>query len=199
MYFCDSMWRFWVEANLFSMISFVYICIAIGDPEGRVVIPLTGLTQTHCMPSQVRSFIYVICIYVLVSNTIPFQLMFVSFNSNTTVSLVEQELIILPEHLSSAPLYRGVRIARSFVFFVLFCRSLLVHLSFFFWPLFFLSCDVRLLITPLISSNFSFKRIWILPYDICFCILFVIYISLQYLHIRIYIKPFISMYRILLN
>jgi hypothetical protein len=51
---------------------------------GRVVIPLTGLTQTHCMPSQVRSFIYVICIYVLVSNTIPFQLMFVSFNSNTT-------------------------------------------------------------------------------------------------------------------
>jgi hypothetical protein len=30
------------------MLSFVYICIAIGDPEGRVVIPLTGLTQTHC-------------------------------------------------------------------------------------------------------------------------------------------------------
>jgi hypothetical protein len=41
-------------------------------------------------------FIYVICIYVLVSNTIPSQMMFVSFNSNTTVSLVEQELITLP-------------------------------------------------------------------------------------------------------
>jgi hypothetical protein len=32
------------------MLSFVYICIAIGDPEGRVVILLTGLTQTHFMP-----------------------------------------------------------------------------------------------------------------------------------------------------
>ena len=71
-------------------------------------------------------FIYVICIYVLVSNTIPFQMMFVSFNSNTTVSLTEHELITLPEHLSSAPVYSGVRIARSFVFFVVFCRSLLV-------------------------------------------------------------------------
>jgi hypothetical protein len=71
-------------------------------------------------------FINVICIYLLVSNTIPFQMMFMSFNSNTTVSLVEQELITLPEHLSSAPVYSGVRIARSFVFFVVFCRSLLV-------------------------------------------------------------------------
>ena len=141
-------------------------------------------------------FINVICIYLLVSNTIPFQIMFVSFNNNTTVSLVEQELITLPEHLSSAPIYSRVRIARSFVFFVVFVDHCL---SFFFWPLYFLSCDVRLLITPLISSNFSFKRIWILPYDICFCILFVIYISRQYLHIRIYIKPFISMYRILLS
>jgi hypothetical protein len=37
MHLCDSMWRFLVEANLFSMLSFVYICIAIGDLEGRVV------------------------------------------------------------------------------------------------------------------------------------------------------------------
>jgi len=40
------------------MLSFVYICIVIGDPEGRIVIPLTGLTQTHCMPSQVRIWFY---------------------------------------------------------------------------------------------------------------------------------------------
>ena len=141
-------------------------------------------------------FINVICIYVLVSNTIPFQMMFVSFNSNMTVSLVEQELITLPEHLSSAPVYSGVRIARSFVFFVVFCRSLLVL---FLLTIVFSILRCKASDYPLISSNFSFKRIWILPYDICFCILFVIYISLQYLHIRIYIKPFISMYRILLN
>jgi hypothetical protein len=43
---------------------------------------------------------------------------------------------------------------RSFVFCVVFCRSLFVLLCFFFWPLccLFVS-DLRILITPLISSN----------------------------------------------
>jgi len=109
-------------------------------------------------------FIYVICIYVLVSNTIPFQMMFVSFNSNMTVSLVEQ--ITLPEHLSSAPVYSGVRIARSFVFFVVFCRSLLVHLSFFFWPLYFLSCDVRLL-KLFLYKDLNFTIWYLFLYFIC--------------------------------
>jgi len=53
---------------------------------------------------------------------------------------VEQELISLPEHMSSAPVYTGVRIARSFVFFVMFCRSLLVLLSF----LDILKCDFHI-------------------------------------------------------
>ena len=37
---------------------------------------------------------------------------------------VEQELIILPEHLSSPPVVCGVRVVRSLVFHVVFCRSL---------------------------------------------------------------------------
>ena len=44
------------------------------------------------------------------------------------MSHVEQELLILPEHLSSPPVLSGVRIARSLVFHVMFCRSLFVAL-----------------------------------------------------------------------
>ena len=39
------------------------------------------------------------------------------------------------------------------LFSLLFCRSFLVLLSFFFWPLCYLSFDLRLLITSLVSSN----------------------------------------------
>ena len=46
------------------------------------------------------------------------------------VSHVEQELRTLSEHTSSPPLFSGVRVTRSLVFFVMFCRSLFVPLSF---------------------------------------------------------------------
>ena len=42
------------------------------------------------------------------------------------VSLVEEELIFLLEHLSSLPVFSGVRVARSLVFCVMFCWSLFV-------------------------------------------------------------------------
>ena len=70
------------------------------------------------------------------------------------------------------PGFSGVRVARSLVFCVVFCRSLFVLLSFFFWPLCFLSFfDLRILITslwylrftdsdylPLLSSNSSWHN-----------------------------------------
>ena len=63
------------------------------------------------------------------------------------VQLVEQELLTIPEHLSSSPV---------FSFMCLFCRSLFVLLSFFIWtlccPFFF---DIRILIIYLVSSNSS--------------------------------------------
>ena len=77
---------------------------------------------------------------------------FIRFVTRVTrrVSLVDQELPTLPEHLS-LPLVFSV--ARYWVFCVGFCRSLFV-LSFFFWPLCCLSSfDLRILITPLVSSN----------------------------------------------
>ena len=69
---------------------------------------------------------------------------------------------ILPEHPSLCPFFNGVRVARSLVFCVMFCRSLFVLLSFFFWPLFFLSfLDLRTLITPFRDRPFNLKgRLW---------------------------------------
>ena len=49
------------------------------------------------------------------------------------VSLVEQELLTLSQHMSSPPVFSGVRVTRSLVFCVVLCRSLFVLLYFFFW------------------------------------------------------------------
>jgi len=60
------------------------------------------------------------------------------------VPLVEQQLLTLPYHLSSPPVFSGIRVTRSIVLCVILCRSLFVLLSFFSWPLCFLSFfDVR--------------------------------------------------------
>jgi hypothetical protein len=49
------------------------------------------------------------------------------------------------------PCFSGVHAARSSVFYVIFVDR---FLFFFFWPLYCLSFDSRILITPLVSSNF---------------------------------------------
>jgi hypothetical protein len=67
------------------------------------------------------------------------------------VSLVEQEPPTLPEHLSSPPVFSGVRVTRSLILYV-FCWSLFVFLYIFFWSLcclFFF--DIRILITLVVS------------------------------------------------
>jgi hypothetical protein len=53
------------------------------------------------------------------------------------------------------PGFNGVRVTLSVVLCVMFCRSLFVLSSFYFWPLCCLSFDLRILITPLVSSNSS--------------------------------------------
>jgi len=63
------------------------------------------------------------------------------------LSLVGQEFLTLPSNLRSPPV---------FSFMYILCRSLFVLLCFFFWPLCCLSFfDLRILITPLVSSNSS--------------------------------------------
>ena len=69
------------------------------------------------------------------------------------VSLVKQELLILPYHLSSPSVFSWVRVPRSYVLCICFEDRCL---SFFFWPLCCLSLiDTRILITTLVSSYSS--------------------------------------------
>jgi len=67
------------------------------------------------------------------------------------LQVVLHELFTLPQHMSSPPVFSGVRVARSLVFCVIFCR-------FFVWPLRCLTFDIRLLVTPLVSSNFTWHQ-----------------------------------------
>ena len=66
------------------------------------------------------------------SSSLTWLIFITSFVTRLTqwVPLVEQELLTLPEHLSSPPVFSGVRVTRSLVLCVMFCRSLFVRLSF---------------------------------------------------------------------
>jgi hypothetical protein len=80
------------------------------------------------------------------------QMIFVSFNSNTTGITSGAGTANLSGNLSSPPYLCGVRVAESLVFCVMFCRLLFVFLYFFFQPLYGLSFfDLLLLIIPLVS------------------------------------------------
>ena len=77
------------------------------------------------------------------------------------VQLVEQELLTPPQHLGSPPVFSGVRVTRSLVLCVCFLD---LSLSFFYWPLFCLFFfDLRILITPLLSSNSCFLSFFVWP------------------------------------
>ena len=71
------------------------------------------------------------------------------------MQIVEQELFTLPEHMSSTPVFSGVRVTRSLVLCVCFVDRCLSFCTFFFWPLCCLFFDIRILITPLVFSNSS--------------------------------------------
>ena len=67
------------------------------------------------------------------------------------VPIVEQELLTLPEHLSSTPVFSNVHVTRSLALCVCFeerCLSLCPLCCLFFF-------DLRVLIAPLVSSNSS--------------------------------------------
>ena len=52
-----------------------------------------------------------------------------------SMKLMEQELLTLPEHLSSPPVFIRVRVTLSLVLCAMFCRLLFVLYSFFIWSL----------------------------------------------------------------
>jgi len=100
-----------------------------------------------------------VSLVVSTSRSFPHSWLITGFITRLTrrVPLVEQELLTLPDHPSSSPVFNGVRVTRSLVLCVWFCRSLFVLLYFFCWPLYCLFFfDIRILITPLVSSNSSY-------------------------------------------
>jgi hypothetical protein len=56
--------------------------------------------------------------------------------------LMDQDLLTLPEHLSSYPVFSGVSVTRSLVLCVCFVDRCLSFCLFFFWPLCCLSFDL---------------------------------------------------------
>jgi hypothetical protein len=68
--------------------------------------------------------------------------MFFVTHKNYNIITWEQELLTLPEHLSSPPVFSRVFVIRSLVLCLCFVDRCL---SFFFWPLCCLSFDLRIL------------------------------------------------------
>ena len=148
---------------------------------GRIIKLVAAASSLSTQPSGVRvttCWLVMITLNDISSKHFPVLSLFVTYHRFVTrltrqVSLVEQELLTLPEHLSSPPVFRGVRVTWSLVLYVCFVDRCLYFffwplccLFFFFWPLccvffFFwsLCCvfffDIQILITPLISSNSS--------------------------------------------
>jgi len=104
--------------------------------------------------------------------------------------LVEQELLTLVEHLSSHPGFCWVRVTRSLVLCVMFCRSLFVPLPFFFRPFCCLFFDLRILITSLVSYLVN-KPHFVLPsfFDLRILITSLVSSNYSYIH-YIYIMLF---------
>jgi hypothetical protein len=75
--------------------------------------------------------------------------------SNTRVPLLEQELLTLLKHMTLTLFYLLVLMLLNLFFLY---SIFFVFLSIFFWPLCHLFFNLRLLITPLVSSNFSYNE-----------------------------------------
>jgi hypothetical protein len=91
-------------------------------------------------------YLFFVFIYVYWCSTrFPYQMMFASFNCNCVTSWAgTTNPSGAPEY---TPVFSAVRVAQSLAFYAVFCISLFVLLSFFFWSLYCQSfLDLRLLI-----------------------------------------------------
>ena len=85
----------------------------------------------------------------------PCQMMFVSLNSNMTGVTSGAGNVYTSGAPEFTPDFSAVRVTRSLIQYVMFCITLFVLLSFFFWPLCCLSFDLRNLITPFLITQFA--------------------------------------------
>ena len=126
--------------------------------QGFLLIQLkSSFWKFYCLYHELIDHIYVPLV-VNISRSFPHSWLITGFGTRLTrrVPLVEKELLTLSEHLSSPAVISRVRATRSLVLCVCFVCSRLSFCTFFFWPLCCLfSFDIRILITPLVSSHSS--------------------------------------------
>ena len=92
---------------------------------------LNVLNQFHCkyiITQKYYKWPRICSVFVITIKSFPHSWLIVGFVKRVTrrVPHVEQELLILPEHISSPLTFSGVRVAWSLVLCIMFCRSLFV-------------------------------------------------------------------------
>ena len=106
---------------------------------------------------------------LLVSNTTLFQMMFVSFDSNSTGVTRWAGNVNPSEAPAFTPAFSEVRVGRSLVICVMIGWLLFALLFFFFWPLCCLSfCLFLLAIVLSVLLSFSFGHCVVCPSVFCF-------------------------------
>ena len=120
-------------------------------------------------------------------------MMLVSLTVTRRVSLVEQEVLTLPEYVSSTAMFSGVHVARSLVFCVMFCWSLFVFFLFFsfenwivcpssiygFWfPVWYPHPFIDLRVRVLLKTEIWFRSVFIKPWHTLCCINFDLFIKI---------------------
>jgi hypothetical protein len=75
---------------------------------------------------------------------------------NTTGATCLAETATLPEHPSSFPVFSPVRVYWIFSFLLSVLYIIVFQFFLSLWPLYWLTFELRLLITPLVSPNFSY-------------------------------------------
>ena len=144
-----------------NMLSCVLLCIAYNCIDFGISLLLIPTGITMCLKYRYTCFISTFLWFVSLFGSKVLYLHFhigVQHNFNARwcscgsilpqrVSLEEREMLTLPEHLNSLPVFSGVRVGRSLVliFCVVCCRSLSIRF------LLAIVLSVRLLIIPLVS------------------------------------------------
>ena len=118
-----------------------------------------NIKDVRCLYSHLFSvglFVLFVFIYVYWSLTrFPYQMMFLSFNRNTTCFISEaRDMATLPEHMSSHWYYVGVPNVQS-MFFCVVCRSLFVCLCLLPFCFAIALPVLRIVIFTLVSSSLS--------------------------------------------
>ena len=94
---------------------------------------------------------------VRIAHSLVFYVMFLRSLFVFSGVCIAHSLVFYVMFLRSLFVFSGVCIAHSLVFYVMFLRALFFLLFFFFWPLYYMCFfDLRLMITPLVSSNFPY-------------------------------------------